>query len=279
MLLTGVSALYAQQDPDDPGIQDSLIIDVPDNHVDSSSSYQFRFVNINAVTDDSVIGLFLPVKWHTPLGGVTIGPGTVFSWPLNNWDHSDTVILSLNYVRILAVACSMGPPECDPLFTNGQRLQIIALRLIIAPNAHSQLIVFDTTYDDRLGEVVFTDELGEIEITPAIQRGYLSVGSVGIGNDKGLPESFTLAQNYPNPFNASTAIEFSLSAESDIELTIYDILGRNVLTLVSGRFEAGNHSIVWDGTDYSGRETQSGVYFYAFRAEGQIAINKMIMIK
>ena len=80
-----------------------------------------------------------------------------------------------------------------------------------------------------------------------------------------LPDAFALAQNSPNPFNSFTAITFALPASSrpmHIELSIYDLLGRRVRTLMWGLAEAGTHEASWDGKDQAGREMSSGVYLY-----------------
>jgi hypothetical protein len=65
-----------------------------------------------------------------------------------------------------------------------------------------------------------------------------------------------LEQNYPNPFNPSTAIRFQLSAVSDVKLRVFDLLGREVATLVEGKMDAGAHTAVWNAVGFA-----SGVYF------------------
>jgi len=80
-----------------------------------------------------------------------------------------------------------------------------------------------------------------------------------------LPRRFVLEQNYPNPFNASTTIRYHLPAvshqRSAVSLKIYNILGRQVKTLVDEKQPAGNFRVLWDGRDNSGRDVSSGVYF------------------
>lgn len=70
-----------------------------------------------------------------------------------------------------------------------------------------------------------------------------------------LPEAFQLAPAYPNPFASSTTIEFSLQESSDVELAVYDVLGREVEVLVRGAHPAGFHQVVWDGG-----QSPSGMY-------------------
>ena len=99
-----------------------------------------------------------------------------------------------------------------------------------------------------------------------------------------LPESlmnpFQLYQNYPNPFNSVTVIEYFLTQNSDIQLQIYDNLGRLIKTLYKGSQVAGNHKIVWDGTDNMGKPVSSGVYFYSIMdSKGHLITKKSILIK
>jgi hypothetical protein len=85
---------------------------------------------------------------------------------------------------------------------------------------------------------------------------------------------FWLEQNYPNPFNPSTAISFQLSAVSFVKLTVSDVLGREVATLVNGQRAAGSHIVTWDAAGMSG-----GVYFYSLTTGGVTQTRKMQLIK
>ncbi len=89
-----------------------------------------------------------------------------------------------------------------------------------------------------------------------------------------FPKNFELEQNYPNPFNPSTAIGYQLSAVSRVSLKIYDILGREVKTLVNEVQSPGNHLISLDTTNLP-----SGVYFYRLRVNGRTATKKMVLIR
>jgi len=279
MLLAGVSALFAQQDPDDPGIQDSLIFVCNPDVIFPENNYQICFLNIYAITDDSIACFSLPIRWDAISGGVYAGPGTQYLPPFHCSDqHYDTIISDQNYIRLFA--CATGESEeCRPLFTDGERALIAVVRLIIPPNPHSQLVVFDTTYDDRLGRVAFTDELGEVDITPGIQRGFLSIGTMAVDDERIVPDAFSLSQNYPNPFNASTAIKFSLPYAEHVRLDIYDLTGRNIKTLIDDNLETGQHSIIWDGVNYAGFSAPSGLYFYTLRTDDGALTRKMSMIK
>ena len=80
--------------------------------------------------------------------------------------------------------------------------------------------------------------------------------------DESVPRSFQLEPNYPNPFNPGTRIRFSLPADGDASLTIYNAFGQKVRTLADGRHRAGRYVVDWDATDESGRAVASGVYHY-----------------
>tara|TARA_Y100001980_G_C14262214_1_gene103277 strand:- start:84 stop:572 length:489 start_codon:yes stop_codon:yes gene_type:complete len=95
----------------------------------------------------------------------------------------------------------------------------------------------------------------------------------------GLPETFALHQNYPNPFNPNTMIRFDLPEAGNVSLVIYDMMGREVTTLVSSRIEAGYHFVQWDGSNSIGFSVAAGVYIYTIQAGKHRAINKMIYLK
>ncbi len=90
---------------------------------------------------------------------------------------------------------------------------------------------------------------------------------VSVAETKGqVPETYALHPNYPNPFNPITALPYDLPRRAHVDLTIYDILGRPVTTLVRGVEEPGSRSVVWDGTDDFGEPVSAGVYLYRISA-------------
>ena len=89
-----------------------------------------------------------------------------------------------------------------------------------------------------------------------------------------IPKSFTLHQNYPNPFNPITTLRYDLPQESDVTLTIYDITGRMVQTLVNELQQAGMKKVIWNASDVS-----SGVYIYRIQAGNFTQTRKMILLK
>jgi len=98
-------------------------------------------------------------------------------------------------------------------------------------------------------------------------------------DSKAVPSQFTLEQNYPNPFNPTTHIPFQLLNSNEVEMTIYNLRGEKVKTLVSGMREAGSHEVVWDGTDDKGQEVGSGIYLCKMVMGVSVSIMKMSVMK
>ncbi len=93
------------------------------------------------------------------------------------------------------------------------------------------------------------------------------------------PKSFSLSQNYPNPFNPMATINYYLPKESEISITIYNLLGKEICQLVSSVQPPGKHSIQWNGADYLGNPVSAGQYFYQIQAGDYIKSKKMILLK
>ena len=88
------------------------------------------------------------------------------------------------------------------------------------------------------------------------------------------------SHNYPNPFNSVTTIQYALPTATDVELTVYNVVGQAVRTLVAEHQRTGHYAVEWDATDASGRSVSAGIYFYCLRADGQLlAVEKMLLLK
>lgn len=97
--------------------------------------------------------------------------------------------------------------------------------------------------------------------------------------DDPLPKQFQLSQCIPNPFNPSTTIEFSVAREARVDLSVFDVAGRRVRTLVSESKTPNAYRVTWDGTDDSGQRVASGVYFYRMTAGSFTETRKMVLLK
>ncbi len=98
-------------------------------------------------------------------------------------------------------------------------------------------------------------------------------------NEITLPNEFILYQNYPNPFNPSTVIKYQLPKSAYVILKVYDLIGREIKTLISQEQPAGIYSISWDGEDNYGNKVASGAYLYQIIANDFVSTKKMLLIK
>ena len=138
----------------------------------------------------------------------------------------------------------------------------------IADNQNLHLIFIE---DKDAGGIAQTE--GVATVNPVKYLSY-PFEPVGIENDEFIPVSFNLDQNYPNPFNAITKISFNLEFESDVKLTIYDITGAKVTTIVDRQLIAGEHSVNWDASSVA-----SGIYYYSLMANDETLTLPMTLIK
>ena len=97
---------------------------------------------------------------------------------------------------------------------------------------------------------------------------------VTVKPEGGFPVQFAMYQNYPNPFNPSTTIKYELSRTSDVRLSVFDLLGREVSVLVNERSEAGVHEVKFDRSNLA-----SGVYFYRLQAGNFVQTRKLLLLR
>jgi hypothetical protein len=122
-----------------------------------------------------------------------------------------------------------------------------------------------------------------------VETGNLVCGDIfftGIGDDAisvadgdRLPTAVKLAQNYPNPFNPATTIRFELPVDQRVRLEIFNLRGQRVATLVDGIQAAGFREVTWNGTNDSGLNVSSGVYFCRFQAGDHVEVRKLVLLK
>lgn len=135
----------------------------------------------------------------------------------------------------------------------------------------SSVLEFDGFYHLWYTSFTFAEQGQRAEIgyarSPAVNH---SAGQLEI------PERFVLLQNQPNPFNSATTLQYGLPERAHVVLVIYDILGRQVKTLVRGVQEAGVKSVTWNGTDDLGRPASTGIYLYQIRARDPASNSRQV---
>ncbi|MFC1541782.1 cohesin domain-containing protein [Candidatus Latescibacterota bacterium] len=154
---------------------------------------------------------------------------------------------------------------------------------VYGPPAYSgDGILAEVTFRAITDGVFTTDMLGISQAT-VVDNNYKSFELFAVDAPTGIsteiPVEFSLNQNFPNPFNPTTTISFSIPRSSNVEIKIYNVLGRYVTTLASGAYEPGNYSIVWDATDMNGNLVSNGMYFCTINAADYHSTTKMMFMK
>jgi len=120
------------------------------------------------------------------------------------------------------------------------------------------------------GYVTYPNEQPEVFLLKTNSEGLLTI----INIENTFPNSFVLSQNYPNPFNPSTKISYSVPKTSFVAIKVYDVLGKEITTLVNGEKSVGDYEV-----EFNGRNLSSGVYFYKMQAGDFVETKKLILMK
>lgn len=130
---------------------------------------------------------------------------------------------------------------------------------------------FTGLYSPRLR---FKSFFGEDTATKEKVMRFKLTGTLGVSNDAGIARSFSLSQNYPNPFNPVTTIAFAIPVQSTVRLALFDLLGREIATLVNEDLQPGTYRVPFDASHRS-----SGVYLYTIRAGEFVSTKKLTVMK
>jgi hypothetical protein len=107
---------------------------------------------------------------------------------------------------------------------------------------------------------------------------YFDVQHLSLANTT-IPNQFELYQNYPNPFNPVTTLQYALPGDALVNITIYDIMGRQVKTLINRSQTAGYKSIQWDATNDNNQPVSAGLYLYTIQAGEFRQVRKTVLLK
>ena len=134
------------------------------------------------------------------------------------------------------------------------------------------------TYED-----MNCSQAGNYDLTAsAMVRGvcdYIGINLSDIDSELILPEEYSLQQNYPNPFNPSTQINFYIPKDEFVSISVLDIKGREVATILHGKQMAGSKSVRWNGIDHQGKILPSGIYICLMKTNNLILKRKMILLR
>jgi hypothetical protein len=234
-------------------------------------------VPLTIANGDGVIAIDIPLKFSE---GVTLKEVTFEGTRVEHFDLKIAKIENDKHSVVIGLIHQLSPEARAPLsagegpvanlvfeVNNPSVTEIRIEENETASPSHDLVFIYNTR--NQPGQVAFD------EVHPDFAG--VSVALSGVAGS--LPTEYALEQNYPNPFNPSTQIGFALPTDSEVELSVFNILGQKVTTLALGRLPAGNHTTTWQGTDANGGAVASGIYFYRITANNFVETKKMMLLK
>ncbi len=253
-------------------------LDIFEANNTTSGGKQNRLL-INQGTPDSIPPV-IPRTYHHPDTGDTLNPYLITT---TVWDNISVVIGEIDVSLFYRALSHPGQGSSEVEFIEVPMLDCggFLYRERIPAQPSGTTVEYYIRAEDRMGNVSY-DPPG----APDSVYSFRVDASLGVGNgsssSQNLPKAFSLSQNYPNPFNPSTTIRFDVPeghASVPVDISIYDLRGRLIRTLVDEEKPPGTYQVHWNGRDDMGTKVPSGVYLYRITAGDFISTRKMVMMK
>jgi hypothetical protein len=216
-------------------------------------------------------------------GGVKCnGPGNLlcsqtFSIPI---DSSDDLLQRPMNLTIDSLCITSSPFFLEIKYTGGTTPPYPSLFVTDETDPPDTCNAWVLRHEDGLYHEWYTFWGAPVPGYPIIRTtGYTNSTAVEEEETGITPKDFALYQSYPNPFNNQTIIKYDLVKPCQVTLTIYNILGQKVRTLVDEPKMAGDYEVVWDGKDEKGKDLASGIYFYQLKAGDVTQTKRMALLK
>ena len=233
-------------------------------------------------TDDHCTGyLFIPQSGNN--GTVNWGDGNQATWGAVR----DAVWLNPEASKNYALGTQLPDPSTDGAGTYDFSIsvtpttdgkQLVKFNLIKAGDYGLAGEIVDNQGSKKFNSIAFALDAGNSITAMNVTDVKIDTGTITGVNDlngtAALPISYSLSQNYPNPFNPTTTIRFALPKAGDVNLAVYDILGRKIAELVHGNLTAGYHTVNFNASNLA-----SGVYFYRIQAGDFVSVKKLMLLK
>ena len=255
------------------------------------------------IADVDPDNLTLSVSGNTEIIADIVGTVVTFT-PTENWFGTETLTFTVND----NVTDATAEDDIDIIVTPvNDEPQIISFSpeelefTVIQDSMVTFTITAEDIDSDLTYEWLVNDEL-QTEITEEFVHQFIDEGNFEIksivsdeeysletiwdvtvdpatGSGEIIPTSTILYQNHPNPFNPTTNIRFAVTNAGNINISIYNIKGEQIKTLVNTSYPVGEHNVVWNGKDNNGKTVSSGVYFYHMLSKEYSGTKKMILMK
>ena len=212
-------------------------------------------------------GLPVPTTFGTLLYGPTSSAGNVYPPPASVNLTSTSQYVPMRVKTGFGIISTMTTPTSGSLLdSTGTAQQFQSVVDALAPTGTYTFEIATTGNDPVTPEHVITLEIRVVSSATGVEGGV-------------VPGKFALRQNEPNPFNPATKIGFDLPQEGRVSLTVFDVSGRRVATLVDRVLQQGRHEVAWQGRDDNGVEVSSGIYFLRMDAGAFTDRIKMSLVK
>jgi hypothetical protein len=269
----------AQQDPLDAGAPDSIIA-VFAHTPDVASADSSLVVEIYVVNDDPIKSMTCGFQWSpewlqlvtaefTPVAAASLDMFHLFYYRGSLDSTNAAQLCQVTGLRVLG-ATSLMP--------SGGRTHVATLTFHLDSLLPTDEIVFD--YAPSFTAAAFVADNND-EFAPLFGGRVSFFDPSGVNSIGGglLPAKFDLAQNYPNPFNPVTRISFDLPQKAHTTLTVFNVLGQRVATLIDEDLAPDSYEVEWSGRTDGGTQVASGIYFYRLNADEKVMTKKMMLLK
>jgi hypothetical protein len=254
----------------DPGAPDSIIIG--SDTIGSYYTGQTLNIPVYLVTDDTITFLNFPIELTASTNLLQFNH-TIWRDNFRYWDECYDSVVNGNQLLRQVAWCDLGGADNPPIYTNGQRVVGLELRVrILADFLPWGRYYLRQGSDPINGGILFGTNTAA-DIRPVFVPGYIWLLD-DIDEMPQTPLKFALNANYPNPFNSSTTISYVIPSESKVTLEIYDILGKRITSLVNQQQQPGTYQVNWNAADMP-----SGAYFARLKAGEKLQTTKMILMK
>lgn len=239
-------------------------------------------VSLNVIHDEDLAAMDIPLTFSK---GVTLDKVTFEGTRVNDFDVKIAKIDNENSRVVIGLVDMVYAPKENASMkpaVNGDNSVAVLHFTLTDPNLKS-LEIGKFSADAPRHELmyVYNEWVNGVphvqSLNPDFEGGTVTLDSRAPSAN--LPTSFGMSQNVPNPFNPTTQVSFALPKAAKVNLSVYNVLGQQVKTLVDGDMNAGYQTVTWDGTDRTGSQVASGVYFYKLRAGDYSDTKKMLLLK
>ena len=234
-------------------------------------------IPLEIANDDGVMAIDIPLKFSE---GVTLKEVTFEETRVEHFDLKISKIDNTERTVVIGLIHQLSQTPKEPLAAGEGTIANLVFE-VINPSV-TEIRLEENETKSPAHDLVFVYNTRSVPGRSAFDETHPDFEAVTValsGVVDALPTEFALAQNYPNPFNPTTEINFDLPKDAFVRLSVFNILGQEVTSLVAGELPAGNHQVMWDGTDSDGGSVASGIYFYRISAENFSASKKMLLLK